>query len=324
MSAASSGRTPSRPSRWCWCPSTRRSRRVSAKPPNALRRAQRRRHRCPARRPRRAPRRQVRGRGADRHSASRGRGRARPRGRQARVPPPARRSREEFPRGRCTRLHSREARALTTRAGACASWRPLAAAAALRSRAAPGRAGGRCAARTRAEEPRSQHAIEQAECFADQYDSAVWYKMMEPRLRKRVKDRDERMEILKNVFCEAQSRRRGAPAARAGDGRHPHREPLQPLGGLVRGRRRTHAGDAVLAGDTRHAAPPADEGAGEHPHGLRDLPLLSQAREQQRRARAGALQRQRRQALVLRPRDRPVDALERRRRPRPRRSVRPK
>jgi len=48
-----------------------------------------------------------------------------------------------------------------------------------------------------------QHAIEQAECFEDRYDSAVWYKMMEPRLRKRVPDRDERMSILKNVFCEA-------------------------------------------------------------------------------------------------------------------------
>jgi len=48
-----------------------------------------------------------------------------------------------------------------------------------------------------------KHAIEQAECFEDRYDSAVWYKMMEPRLRKRVPDREERMTILKNVFCEA-------------------------------------------------------------------------------------------------------------------------
>ena len=48
-----------------------------------------------------------------------------------------------------------------------------------------------------------QHAIDAAECFEDRYDSAVWYKMMEPRLRKRVPDRDERMAILKNVFCEA-------------------------------------------------------------------------------------------------------------------------
>jgi len=48
-----------------------------------------------------------------------------------------------------------------------------------------------------------QHAIEQAECFEDRYDSAVWYKMMEPRLRQRVPDHEERMSILKNVFCEA-------------------------------------------------------------------------------------------------------------------------
>lgn len=48
-----------------------------------------------------------------------------------------------------------------------------------------------------------QHAIDQAECFEDRYDSAVWYKMMEPRLRKRVPDHGERMSILKNVFCEA-------------------------------------------------------------------------------------------------------------------------
>ena len=37
-----------------------------------------------------------------------------------------------------------------------------------------------------------QHAIDQAECFEDRYDSAVWYKMMEPRLRKKVPSRDER------------------------------------------------------------------------------------------------------------------------------------
>jgi soluble lytic murein transglycosylase-like protein len=48
-----------------------------------------------------------------------------------------------------------------------------------------------------------ERAIAQAECFPDQYESAVWYKMMEPRLRKRVKDEKERLEILKTVFCEA-------------------------------------------------------------------------------------------------------------------------
>jgi soluble lytic murein transglycosylase-like protein len=46
-------------------------------------------------------------------------------------------------------------------------------------------------------------AIQHAECFSDHYDSAVWYKMMEPKLRKRIKDRDERMDLLKLVFCEA-------------------------------------------------------------------------------------------------------------------------
>jgi soluble lytic murein transglycosylase-like protein len=46
-------------------------------------------------------------------------------------------------------------------------------------------------------------AIEQAQCFEDKFDSAVWYSMMEPRLRKRVPDRDERMLLLKHVFCEA-------------------------------------------------------------------------------------------------------------------------
>jgi len=46
------------------------------------------------------------------------------------------------------------------------------------------------------------HAIAQADCFTDQYDSAVWYKLMEPRLRVIVKDQTERLEILKQVYCE--------------------------------------------------------------------------------------------------------------------------
>jgi soluble lytic murein transglycosylase-like protein len=49
-----------------------------------------------------------------------------------------------------------------------------------------------------------QRTITQAECFEDRYQSEVWYKMMEPRLRKIVKDRDERMLILKEVICESQ------------------------------------------------------------------------------------------------------------------------
>jgi soluble lytic murein transglycosylase-like protein len=47
-----------------------------------------------------------------------------------------------------------------------------------------------------------QRAISQAECFTDHYDSAVWYTLMEPRLRTIVKEHDERMEILKEVYCE--------------------------------------------------------------------------------------------------------------------------
>ena len=49
-----------------------------------------------------------------------------------------------------------------------------------------------------------QRTIAQAECFEDRYESEVWYKMMEPRLRKMVKDRDERLLILKEVICESQ------------------------------------------------------------------------------------------------------------------------
>ena len=45
-------------------------------------------------------------------------------------------------------------------------------------------------------------AIARAECFADRYDSAVWYTLMEPRLRSRVTDQNERLEILKFVYCE--------------------------------------------------------------------------------------------------------------------------
>lgn len=46
-------------------------------------------------------------------------------------------------------------------------------------------------------------AIAEAECFADEHESAVWYKLMEPRLRRVVPDRDERLLILKHVYCES-------------------------------------------------------------------------------------------------------------------------
>lgn len=45
-------------------------------------------------------------------------------------------------------------------------------------------------------------AIAQAQCFPDRFDSAVWYKLMEPRLRTRVKDDTERLDILTAVYCE--------------------------------------------------------------------------------------------------------------------------
>lgn len=67
-----------------------------------------------------------------------------------------------------------------------------------------------CAAPARADQQRDpelreviQRAIAEAECFEDEHESAVWYTMMEPRLRRIVADRDERLLILKHVFCEA-------------------------------------------------------------------------------------------------------------------------
>jgi soluble lytic murein transglycosylase-like protein len=47
-----------------------------------------------------------------------------------------------------------------------------------------------------------QRAIVQAQCFVDKYDSAVWYTLMEPKLRRYVKDDKERLEILQTVYCE--------------------------------------------------------------------------------------------------------------------------
>jgi soluble lytic murein transglycosylase-like protein len=48
-----------------------------------------------------------------------------------------------------------------------------------------------------------QQAIANAECFSDQYDSAVWYKLMEPKLRHYLGSRDERLALLKSVWCES-------------------------------------------------------------------------------------------------------------------------
>ena len=45
-------------------------------------------------------------------------------------------------------------------------------------------------------------AIYQKQCFSDQFDSAVWYTLMEPRLRRYLAKRDERIAILRSVYCE--------------------------------------------------------------------------------------------------------------------------
>lgn len=55
-----------------------------------------------------------------------------------------------------------------------------------------------------------QQAISQAECFADQFDSAVWYTLMEPKLRRYVPDPDQRLDILRSVYCETHHRGRDA------------------------------------------------------------------------------------------------------------------
>jgi soluble lytic murein transglycosylase-like protein len=47
-----------------------------------------------------------------------------------------------------------------------------------------------------------QRAISQAQCFTDQFDSAVWFKLMEPKLRRYVRNDPERLEILQTVYCE--------------------------------------------------------------------------------------------------------------------------
>jgi soluble lytic murein transglycosylase-like protein len=47
-----------------------------------------------------------------------------------------------------------------------------------------------------------KQAIAQAQCFSDQYDSAVWFTLMEPKLRRYVKDDAQRLEILQTVYCE--------------------------------------------------------------------------------------------------------------------------
>jgi soluble lytic murein transglycosylase-like protein len=47
-----------------------------------------------------------------------------------------------------------------------------------------------------------QQAMSSTECFGDHYDSIVWYKLMEPKLRPYMADHDERLALLHTVYCE--------------------------------------------------------------------------------------------------------------------------
>jgi soluble lytic murein transglycosylase-like protein len=48
-----------------------------------------------------------------------------------------------------------------------------------------------------------QKIIGSSDCFADKFESEVWYKTMEPRLVRLVPTHEERVEILDHVYCEA-------------------------------------------------------------------------------------------------------------------------
>src|ERR1700739_1091262 len=48
-----------------------------------------------------------------------------------------------------------------------------------------------------------QKIIGSSDCFADKFESEVWYKTMEPRLPRPVPPHEARIEILDHVYCEA-------------------------------------------------------------------------------------------------------------------------
>jgi soluble lytic murein transglycosylase-like protein len=48
-----------------------------------------------------------------------------------------------------------------------------------------------------------QAAINESQCFSDKYDSEVWYKLMEPKLRHYIRDPEERLQLLSVLWCEA-------------------------------------------------------------------------------------------------------------------------
>ena len=48
-----------------------------------------------------------------------------------------------------------------------------------------------------------QKIIGSSDCFADKYESEVWFKTMEPRLVRLVPTHESRVEILNHVYCES-------------------------------------------------------------------------------------------------------------------------
>jgi len=48
-----------------------------------------------------------------------------------------------------------------------------------------------------------QSIIGKTDCFADKYESEVWYKAMEPRMLRFVPTHEARIDILDHVYCEA-------------------------------------------------------------------------------------------------------------------------
>lgn len=54
--------------------------------------------------------------------------------------------------------------------------------------------------------PIVQRAISHAQCFMDRFDAAVWYTLMEPRLKRYVPKPAERLNILRQVYCVTHQR----------------------------------------------------------------------------------------------------------------------
>jgi hypothetical protein len=153
-----------------------------------------------------------------------------------------------------------------------------------------------------------QQAIDDTACFTDQYDSAVWYKLMEPKLRRYVSDEAERLRSCRRCIARPTGRRQRRC------------RPGLVLAVLdVESRFDRWAVSSAGAVGLMQVMPFWPErlgmrryelvGVGQHPHGLRDPALLPAGRAQRRAQRAGALQRQRRPARLSGPRDRALDGL---------------